>query len=88
MRSQPSGRLVRASRCLPTFSDGSNSGPGRRSPSRPANWIAISKTAKSFQFKLARAVTLKRDVDFGGAFDSMVVNWDTAMAELVRLYGR
>lgn len=48
---------------------------------------SISETAKTFQFKLARAVTLKRDVDFSGAFDSMVVSWDKAMADLVRLYG-
>jgi hypothetical protein len=37
---------------------------------------------------LARAVTLKRDVDFSGAFDSMVLNWDTAMSDLARIYGR
>lgn len=48
---------------------------------------SIAKTAKSFQFKLARAVTLKRDVDFGGAFDSMIANWDTAMQQLSRAYG-
>ena len=49
---------------------------------------AIAKTAKAVQFKLARAVTLKRDVDFAGAFDSMVLNWDTAMTELAGVYGR
>jgi hypothetical protein len=52
-----------------------------------AECSAIATTSKSFQFKLARAVTLKRDVDFSGAFDSMVANWDSAMAQLVARYG-
>ena len=53
-----------------------------------ADFSAIASTSKSFQFKLARAVTFKRDVDFAGAFDSMVANWDSAMSQLVERYGR
>lgn len=48
----------------------------------------IASTSKSFQFKLARAVTFKREVDFAGAFDSMVASWDSTMAQLVERYGR
>jgi hypothetical protein len=52
-----------------------------------AQFDEISKTAKAMQFKLARAVQLKRDVDFAGAFDSMVGAWDSAMSQLVSRYG-
>lgn len=43
---------------------------------------AIATTAKAMQFKLARAVSLRRDVDFDTPFAELVAAWDAAMARL------
>ncbi len=56
--------------------------------SAAASFDAIAKSAKAIQFKLARAVTLKREVDFTESFESMIGAWDTAMTALVARYGR
>jgi hypothetical protein len=44
----------------------------------------LSSQAKTVQFKTARSVMLKRDVDFSPMFDAMTTAWDTAMQELER----
>ena len=47
----------------------------------------IAKTAKALQFKLARAATLKRQIDVAESFEAMITSWDSAMKHLVARYG-
>ena len=51
-----------------------------------AHFAKISETAKSLQFKLARAVRTKKPIDVT-PIDEMAAAWDTAMSSLVARFG-
>ena len=51
-----------------------------------AAFATISETAKSLQFKMARAVRAKKPVDVT-PIDEMAAAWDTAMSSLVARFG-
>jgi hypothetical protein len=48
----------------------------------------ISSTAKTMQFQLARAVTNRREIDFGPSFETMIASWERLMKQLDALYAR
>lgn len=47
----------------------------------------IATTAKTLQFKAARAVSVRRPLDTSMSFETMAGAWDDTMAALVRRYG-
>jgi hypothetical protein len=59
---------------------------GRPVDAAVAGCDTIARTAKTLQFKLARAVTLKRDVDFDALFGAMTSAWDDVMGQLATQY--
>ncbi len=50
-------------------------------------FAALAEYTKAVQFKAARAVLLKRPVDFAPMFDAMERAWERAIDELERKYG-
>ncbi|MDB4990692.1 MAG: hypothetical protein JWN04_5870 [Myxococcaceae bacterium] len=51
-----------------------------------AAFETLSSQAKTVQFKTARSVMLKRDVDFAPMFEAMTAAWATAFSELDRIF--
>jgi hypothetical protein len=52
-----------------------------------ADCVAIANEAKALQFKLARAVTLKRPLDPGPALDGLAARWESLTSALAARFG-
>ncbi len=52
-----------------------------------AHFDTLSSTAKALQFKTARAVRAKKDVDFASMMTDLETAWDAGMTALVARYG-